>query len=348
MSLIFETLQELNTRADDGDNHVAASDGTADGDRKATRRILPMTVLIVACLLVSGIAAVWTVTFLHNRAEEKKAKEATAVKHRTVGEILAAEQAVGDEQGASPTVQARFLPADVAADPATTTVHEEPVGSAAFIPKEAPEQPSAEAQTADTAGTLPKHETPSLETALTNIPAPTEAAPSDGGRSLPLRAEELPGSARPSNDKPLKLTDPMTPAQRQAEQARIAARRRSDKIQRLVSSLESAIAQSDGGSATTDRVDGMLRDLEKLKGGNSVYVEKMRAYWLMKQGRYDQAESLLAELFGENERDVEVGLNLAIIAIQKGERRDALDRLKKLRKDFPDNVQVADLIRKMQ
>lgn len=133
--------------------------------------------------------------------------------------------------------------------------------------------------------------------------------------------------------------------QQQLQRARRAALERSARIDRLVAQLEAAVAQPDQGG---DRVETLLAELDRIKGADSLYLDKMRAYWLFQQGRLDEARTLLERVAATDETDLEAGLNLVFIDMRTGEVPSAMERLVRLRKAHPENLRVADLIRRLQ
>lgn len=145
--------------------------------------------------------------------------------------------------------------------------------------------------------------------------------------------------------KTLSALDPSTPEQRQIQAAHRLARQKSERISRIVQKLEAAVSQMPGNAS---QIEALLNDLAQVKGANSNYVAKMRAFWLLKQEKYEQAETILKKISAIGGADPEVGINLAIIDLHKGNRFDALQRLSQLRKNHPDNTYIADLLRKLQ
>ena len=100
--------------------------------------------------------------------------------------------------------------------------------------------------------------------------------------------------------------------------------------------------------ADAGKIDDLFSRLKALKGESDPYLLKMRAYWLLQQGRLEQAEVFLSGLVESNAQDLEAGLNLAIIEMQTNRSGQALERLKQLRQVYPDNAMIADLIRKLR
>ncbi len=139
--------------------------------------------------------------------------------------------------------------------------------------------------------------------------------------------------------------DELTYERRQAQKAQRIAREKSERINNLVLQLETALSQWPGNDV---RIESLLQKLTREKGRHSVYVAKMKAFWLLKQKRYGDAEIILKKLASSDDADPEVGINLAIIDLHSGDRQSALKRLQLLRKSHPDNTYIADLYRKLK
>ena len=114
---------------------------------------------------------------------------------------------------------------------------------------------------------------------------------------------------------------------------------RSLKISRLVDRIHKHIKS--GNISLTEKY---LRELETLKGKDSTYVLKMRAFWALSRQDYDSATGFLKTVLDKNKTDLEAGINMAIVEIKTNQFLQAEKRLKKLKKIYPENTTILELI----
>ncbi|MDY6792661.1 MAG: tetratricopeptide repeat protein [Thermodesulfobacteriota bacterium] len=114
---------------------------------------------------------------------------------------------------------------------------------------------------------------------------------------------------------------------------------RSLKISRLVDRIHKHIKA--GNISLTEKY---LTELETLKGKDSTYVLKMRAFWALNRQDYTSATGFLKTALDKNEKDVEAGINMAIVEIKTKQFLKAENRLKKLRKIYPENTAISELV----
>jgi hypothetical protein len=171
---------------------------------------------------------------------------------------------------------------------------------------------------------------PALNTAPPTLPPPAEHSPS-------VRA----GADKKTSPAPPPLVD----AQRESvERARRAALEKSARITRLVRRIEMALA----GSTQAGDPSALLEQLARLKGPHHPYVAKLRAYYNIQRGNLALAQADLNAVIAAHPDDLEAGINLAIIEIQDQHYDRAMARLKALRELYPENVQVAALIKRLR
>lgn len=115
------------------------------------------------------------------------------------------------------------------------------------------------------------------------------------------------------------------------------------KISGLIMRLQGAI--SEGNDV---KVLKLLPELETIKGTDDPFVLKLKAFWRMKQGKYERAADLLGRVLEENPYDLTAGLDMAIVEIKTDRLGKARNRLKVLRSRYPDNEQIPDLLRKIE
>ena len=114
---------------------------------------------------------------------------------------------------------------------------------------------------------------------------------------------------------------------------------RSLKISRLVDRIHKSIKAGNIG-----RTEKYLKELETLKGKDNTYVLKLRAFWSLNRQDYESATSFLKKVLDKNERDLEAGINMAIVEIKTKRFQRAEKRLKRLREIYPENTAISELI----
>ena len=118
---------------------------------------------------------------------------------------------------------------------------------------------------------------------------------------------------------------------------------RSLKISRLVDRIHESIKA--GNIGQTER---LFSELESLKGKDNTYVLKLRAFWSLNRQDYESATSFLKKVLDKNERDLEAGINMAIVEIKTKRFQRAEKRLKGLREIYPENTAISKLIEKLK
>lgn len=94
-------------------------------------------------------------------------------------------------------------------------------------------------------------------------------------------------------------------------------------------------------SGDQDSVGRLFAELEKLKGRDHLFVMKLKAYWMIQQGRPDQARTLLSNVLIQRPDDCEAGLNMAVVDIMEGYHSRARERLERLQQLYPEETAVA-------
>ena len=118
---------------------------------------------------------------------------------------------------------------------------------------------------------------------------------------------------------------------------------RSLKISRLVERIHKYIKV--GNICLTEKY---LRELETLKGKDNTYVLNLRAFWCLTRQDYESTTSFLKKVLDKNERDLEAGINMAIVEIKTKRFQQAEERLKGLREIYPENTAILELIEKIK
>ncbi len=326
MSLIFQSLQKLDEQMQDPQTGISDPAAQKSGARSGTVRwLLPVLIGLVLSLAL-GAGAVYGVQYLKDRLPESGRpfdRQENGDRERSRVISHPAEEAadgLGEqpETPQAPETKPEKEPQQVAA------------GRYAFHPPvqapSAPELPS-------TAMVSPEEDTPQ-RTGAALAPPPLPQA-SESVALVDVDAEEEKTAAAP----------PMVDAQREAaERARRAALEKSARIGRLVRQIEQAL----GGSGEAGDPALLLKRLAGLKGENHPYVAKLRAYYNFRRGEMALAEADLHKVVAANPEDLEAGINLALIEIQDQRYDQALARLKALRRTYPENEKIADLIKRLQ
>jgi len=118
---------------------------------------------------------------------------------------------------------------------------------------------------------------------------------------------------------------------------------RSLKISRLVDKIHKSIKV--GNIGQTER---LFSELESLKGKDNIYVLKLRAFWCLNRQDHESAKKLLKKVLDTNERDLEAGINMAIVEIKTKRFQEAEKRLKGLMEIFPENTTISELIKTLK
>ncbi len=118
--------------------------------------------------------------------------------------------------------------------------------------------------------------------------------------------------------------------------------RPSTEIIRLVAKINKSIRHG-----TAVNTENLLDQLAVLKGTDDRYVLKLRAYWSLQNNDNESATSYLTKVLEKNSEDLEAGINMAIIDINSHRPQMARIRLQELEKIYPDNLLIADLMRKL-
>ncbi|MBW2095139.1 MAG: tetratricopeptide repeat protein [Deltaproteobacteria bacterium] len=129
---------------------------------------------------------------------------------------------------------------------------------------------------------------------------------------------------------------------KQMETTEVRTVDRSAQIGLLVARLQQAMRAGNGGE-----VKGLLERLENLKGKRSDYVMRLKAFWYLKEGKYDVARSFLQQLINKNENDLEAGINMAVLDIKTNHVEAARKRLRKMRKLHEENTVIPALLEKI-
>ncbi|MCJ8502142.1 tetratricopeptide repeat protein [Desulfatitalea alkaliphila] len=377
MSLIYQALRQLHNDAEthDGEAPPAASVSSSAPETPSAPSGRKWWVIALTLVLVlAGLGAVWGTRHLTDRLQTNGAPFAAAARDAVPVPSSPAVQSV--PQAPSPTVapvaDATYFPPDASPAGAPSPIkvpgsasadapHAAPMSFTAAIGTENNDSPSS--QGVDQSGALPDQAeaVPGMPTTAT-----VTATAEDGFDERPAAASApaVATEGRPEHDSAVSATatagsppagderaarPDRSPPQWSAEQARLeharrTARERSSRIHRLVADLETAVALNPDDNGT---IRALLDQLAQAQGADDPYVVKMHAYWRFRRGDLDAARTLFQQVADADESDLEAGINLALIEARSGERGQALARLNQLRRAHPDNLQVAELLRRL-
>ncbi len=122
-----------------------------------------------------------------------------------------------------------------------------------------------------------------------------------------------------------------------AERDRIITRlvRQRKQTASLVADIRRAMDGKDFAKA------GLLLDsLAAIKGEGNLIVRQLRAYWMIKTGRLQEAEAQLNHILEVDPDDLEAAINLAVVQIKTGRLRRAKEVLEQLYLRFPEDDRI--------
>jgi hypothetical protein len=115
------------------------------------------------------------------------------------------------------------------------------------------------------------------------------------------------------------------------------------KIARLVSDIRWEMSQGN-----KKRTENLLDELMLIKGQNNIYVLKLKAVCHIRNQEYELAADLLKTILTTNERDLEAGINMAIIEINTKQEKKAYRRLEKLQTIYPEHIRLAEIMHSLR
>ena len=115
------------------------------------------------------------------------------------------------------------------------------------------------------------------------------------------------------------------------------------KIARLVADIRWEMGHGD-----KKRTEKLLDELVLIKGQNNSYALKLKAVCHIRNQEYERAADLLKIILTKNERDLEAGINMAIVEINTKQEKNAYRRLEKLQKIYPENIRLAEIMQSLR
>jgi hypothetical protein len=341
MSIIFQTLNKM--QAASGDERldqvetIPSSSGPQTCRDRLRKNILKAGV-IAGVIIVFGVVFVFgfrsLAAHLNHSSGEAVADQNTLVRS-TRPTVEASTDAI-KVNSTSP----KFMAPDATLQ-STLSSNTDPPSNKDMVASNLPRSPAPAAVHMDTI--QPSEPDLHVETSNSSDPIPS-------GPSKELKGEDLHSlkQTTPVSKTHVKQLGELASTEVESlkiQKARMDAIEKTSRISRLVAQIEGALTAS---SSQHDRIEYLLSELEKLKPPGSAYVEKLRAYWLLKENKYDQARVLLEKIATADDEDVEVGINLAVIDIRTGNAQTALHRLQRLKVSYPENTRIAELILKLR
>ena len=110
------------------------------------------------------------------------------------------------------------------------------------------------------------------------------------------------------------------------------------RVLQLVAKIQNALINQD-----EKKGNELIRKLTLIKGEENRYVLKIKAYQLLRQKNYADAEILLKKIILKQENDLEAGVNLIIVEINTNQLDSARQRLNRLEELFPENPKIIEL-----
>ena len=115
------------------------------------------------------------------------------------------------------------------------------------------------------------------------------------------------------------------------------------KTDRLIRDIHQYIENFDNPGALQ-----ALDELTLLKGEENIYLKKLKAFYYIKNKEYKKAALFLNEVLSINEKDLEAGINMAVVEVGTNQRGAAIKRLKKLLENHPVDIRLPKLISQME
>ncbi len=314
MSLIFQSLQKLDANLE----APPAGSGNPVSDKSRTgsgylRWMMPVAIGLVL-ILALGCGAVYAVQYYKERLPDKVRPP----------QIQAASYPVPSRSDVDATDRPVAAP----------QIQEKNIKSATTAAPKYQFHPPDREKGATAGQIMARVDRQAPQPPTSNTAPPTPPPPAGHTQIVRTDADEITTPAPPLVD-----------AQRESvERARRAALEKSARIARLVRRIEMALA----GSTQAGDPSALLEELARLKGPHHPYVAKLRAYYNIQRGNLALAQADLNAVTAAHPDDLEAGINLAIIEIQNQHYDRAMARLKQLRELYPENEQIAALIKRLR
>jgi tetratricopeptide (TPR) repeat protein len=314
MSVIYKTLKKLKTEsAEDSGNKRVSKRGKKNYPFKEVSSNPVIIISIAFLILIAGVGVFFAIRSL-NTTDNNQPRTKFFPVHKNSEYIESGESSEGEEKE---SLNVRYLPAEA-------------------ISKSAQDTDQKDTETQDIS--LQRD----VKISKTTVNRTIEKQPADrkqhgfetlGQYSSPVKANFSP---KISEEKKLK-------EKARTQRIHRTNLERSLKISRLVDRIHESIKTGHIG-----QTEKFLRELETLKGKDNTYVLKLRAFWHLNRQDHESAKKLLKKVLDTNERDLEAGINMAIVEIKTKGFQQAEKRLKGLREIYPENTVILELIEKLK
>ncbi len=112
--------------------------------------------------------------------------------------------------------------------------------------------------------------------------------------------------------------------------------------QQIVKRIEISIIEGE-----IQRAEELLEQLAAIKGEDSIYIMKLRAFFFLRIGENRPAVALLKKVLARNADDVEAGINMSILEIRLKYYSQAKERLTLLKSRYPENMVISNLLSRL-
>ncbi|MBF0309796.1 MAG: tetratricopeptide repeat protein [Magnetococcales bacterium] len=165
------------------------------------------------------------------------------------------------------------------------------------------------------------------------------------GKPAAKSAAEKPDAGEPvkapSKEGGSKLADDSTGGDEGGTQSD-AKRKVAERIQhsaKLVNLFFKSVQSGELGQA-----EKHLVELEKQRGADNPFLLNMRGFWMISQGRYQEAYPYLEQVLKLQPGNLEAGTNMVMVEIQTGRREEARKRIQGLLGQYPGNERLRRLL----
>jgi hypothetical protein len=352
MSVIFKTLKKLKAQS---------SEKMKDAEKRRLKKKASFfrefftssrtIIFLVIFILFSGLISIHLV----NVAKEKRQKSLQIAEKRQVvtGTIDRKAGSVPEEEKAAEEIDVSIPP-----PPESIPAEKAEIGKL-YLPRK-PKAPVKQTEVVNetavppssvpSLNAVPSEETPSVilpETAAT----PEKVSEKPGNNEF---AQYLPPAGKHAGEKPFQAAIASSQEIREdrtaeaiAEASELRLRRisvqKNIKIENIIGKIKRTIRAHDAG-----KTEILIDELASIKGQNDQYVLKLRAFYLMNQGDFKSAVSLLNRVLQTDKDDREAGINMAILEMKNGQVNKAKSRLYRLRDIHPHDTLIPNLINKIE
>ena len=366
MSIIFKTLEKIRLQSADKTVKKEGADKYQNNYPLGKIIFSPFTILVCALIIfIMGIMAMYGVRYLKTYVKKKD----TLFVSRQVGtkdnraensgqENKGKENISGEKEGEIP-----LPPENVSGEPnqlkstsfslktSNVPVYTEKLRDDFF---KKPEIPAGFLKNSSglhfsPAKEITKISSPSKISNIPNQPVSTVYLPKES-RKKPLFLPAAPPEKYKADTK-INATKKMPAEQNKKSKIKIFAEKKDAlskldkklKINRLIKEIHKFIKTSDNASALY-----ALDELTLLKGEENIYLLKLKAFYYLKNKEYEKAALFLNGVLSINEKDLEAGINMAVVEIGTNQREAAIKRLKKLMDIHPLDSRLPKLILRME